>query len=72
MFLADKLHKTPANKNINYWSPLSCLVEEREEDDDKPPITEHICLATTGESTSKLKNKIAEKWKQKIENRHGI
>ena len=35
MILADKLEKTPANKNINYWSPLSCLVEEQEEDDDE-------------------------------------
>ena len=72
MILADKLEKTPATKNINYWSPLSCLVEEQKEEHDKPPIPEHICSVTTEASTQKTKNKIAEKWKRKIENRHGI
>ena len=72
MFLADKLQKTPANKNINYWSPLSCLVEEQEDDDVEPPITEQIFSVTTEESTQKSNNKIAEKWKRKLKNRHGI
>jgi len=72
MILADKLVNTPANKNINYWSPLSCLVEEQEDDDVEPPITEQIFSVTTEESKQKPKNKIAEKWKRKLKNRHGI
>ncbi len=64
MIVADNLAKTNANKNINYWSPLSCLVEEQEDDDVEPPITEQIFSVTTEESTEKSNNKIAEKWKR--------
>ena len=72
MNVADNLVKTPANKIINYWSPLSCLVEEQEDEDVELPITEQIFSVTTEESTQKSNNKIAEKWKRKIVNRHGI
>ena len=73
MILADNLVKTSANNKLNYWSPLACLVEEQEEeDDDEPPNAEHMCAVTTDDSKPKAKNKIAEKWKRKIENRHGI
>jgi hypothetical protein len=27
--------KTSANKNRNYWSPLSCLVKEQEDNEDE-------------------------------------
>ena len=67
MTLADNLVKTSANNKFNYWSPLACLVEEQEElDDEEPPNTEHMCSVTTDNSKPKVKNKISEKWKQKL------
>ena len=61
--VADKLVKPPANKKNNYWSPLSCLVEEQVEEDDEPPSNEHMFSVMTDDSKPKVKNKIAEKWK---------
>ncbi len=63
----DNLVKTTANKNRNYWSLLSCLVKEQEEED-----TNHLLLISSDMTRPKVKNKIAEKWKQKIANRTGI
>jgi len=61
------------NKKINYWSPLSCLVEEQEEADDAEHYpTEHLFSILTEESKPKSKHKITEKWKQKMSNRSGI
>jgi hypothetical protein len=65
--VADNLVKTTANKNRNYWSLLSCLVEEQEEED-----TNHLLSISLVMTRPKVKNKIAEKWKQKIANRTGI
>ncbi len=65
--VANNLVKTTANKNGNYWSPLSCLVEEQEEED-----TDHLLSISSDMTRQKVKNKIAEKWKQKIANRTGI
>jgi hypothetical protein len=65
--VADNLVKTTANKNRNFWSPLSCLVKEQEEED-----TKHLLSISSDMTRSKVKNKIAEKWKQKIANRTGI
>jgi hypothetical protein len=31
--LAGNFVKTSANKNRNYWSPLSCLVKEQEDNE---------------------------------------
>jgi hypothetical protein len=65
--VAVNLVKTTASKNRNYWSPLSCLVEEQEEE-----VTKHLLLISPNTTRPKVKNKIAEKWKQKIANRTGI
>jgi hypothetical protein len=65
--VADNLVKTTANKNRNYWSLLSCLVEEQEEED-----TNHLLSISLVMTRPNVKNKIAEKWKQKIANRTGI
>jgi hypothetical protein len=64
ILVAVNIVKTPANIKINYWSPLSCLVEEQEEDDDAEhnPV-EHLFLISTEESKPKSKNKITEKWR---------
>jgi hypothetical protein len=64
--------KTTVNKNRNYWSRLSCLVEEQEEEDVKQTVAEHLLLITLVMTRPKEKNKITEKWKQKIANRTGI
>jgi hypothetical protein len=70
--VADNLEKKPANKNINYWSPLSCLVEEQEDDDVEHTSAKHLLSAVTDFQPSKLQNKIAAKWKRKIRNRSRI
>jgi hypothetical protein len=33
--VAGNLVKTSANKNRNYWCPLSCLVKEQEDNEDE-------------------------------------
>jgi hypothetical protein len=53
--VADDLVKTTANKNRNYWSPLSCLVEEQADEE-----TEHLLLISLDMTRPKVKNKIAE------------
>ena len=52
--------------NTNYWSPLSCPVDEQNEDDDDLESNQQILSIIT---TAKSKNKTAEKWKRRIENR---
>ncbi len=70
--VADNLVKTTANKNRNYWSLVSCLVEEQEEEEAKQTVAEHLLLISSDMTRPKVKTKIAEKWKQKIANRTGI
>ncbi len=65
--VADNLVKTTANKNRNYWSLLSCLVKEQEKED-----TMHLLSISSDMTRPKVKNKIAEKWKQTIANCTGI
>jgi hypothetical protein len=60
------------NKLTNYWSPLSCLVKEHEEEDAELVIAEHLLSILTAILKPKVRNKIAEKWKQKVANRSGI
>ncbi len=70
--VADYLVQTPANKNNNYWSPLSCLVEEQEDDNVEHTSAKHLLSAVTDFQPSKFQNKIAAKWKRKIRNQSGI
>jgi hypothetical protein len=70
--LEDKLVKLPANKNTNYWSPLSCLVKEQEEEDSLHTGLEHLMLVTTDHPPPPKQNKTATKWKQKIASSSGI
>jgi hypothetical protein len=68
---AAKLVNTPANLS-NYWSPLSCLVEaqeeneNKEEQEEKPTNVEIILSAQAGNSNL---NKVAAHWARKIANR---
>jgi hypothetical protein len=70
--LADNLEKTPANRNDNYWSPLSCLVKEQEDNNVEHTSAKHLSSVVTDFQSSKLQNKIAAKWKQKIRNQSSI
>jgi hypothetical protein len=70
--VVDNLVKTPANKNNNYWSLLSCLVKEQEDNNTEYTCTKHPLSAVTDFQPSKLQNNIAAKWKWKIINRSGI
>jgi hypothetical protein len=70
--VAENLVKTPTNGNINYWSPLSCLVEEQEDEEVEHTRAKHFLSAVTDFQPSKLQNKIAAKWKRKIRNRSSI
>jgi hypothetical protein len=45
--VADILVKTPANKNNNYWSLLSCLVEEQEGKEVEHTSADHLLSAET-------------------------
>jgi hypothetical protein len=58
--VADNLVKTTANKNGNYWSLLSCLVKEQEEED-----TDHLLSISSDMTRPKVKNKIAENGSEK-------
>jgi hypothetical protein len=69
VLIADKLVKTSATTNNNYWSPLACQVEEQDKPDDDQKKVEQIAILVPA---TKPKNKIKEKWKQKISNRTGI
>jgi hypothetical protein len=53
--------QTPANKLDNYWSPLSYLVKEQEEEDAEHVIAEHLLSISTAILKPKVRNKIAEK-----------
>jgi hypothetical protein len=70
--VADSLVKNPVNKNNNYWSPLFCLVEEREDNNIEHTSAEHLLSAVTDFQPLKLQNKIAAKWKRKIRNQSSI
>jgi hypothetical protein len=63
-----------ANKNDNYWSPLSCLVKEQEDKEVEHTSANHLLsvAVVTDFQPSKLQNKIAAKWKRKLKNRSGI
>jgi hypothetical protein len=69
LVVADKLVKTFATTNDNYWSPLACLVEEQDKPNEDQKKVEQITILVP---PTKPKNKIKEKWKQKISNRTGI
>jgi hypothetical protein len=69
--VADNLVKIPADKNNNYWSPLSCLVKEQEDNNIEHTSAKHLLSAVTDFQPSKLQNKIAAKWKQKKRNQSG-
>jgi hypothetical protein len=70
--VADNVVKIPANKNNNYWSLLSCLVEEQEDEEVEDTSADHLLSAVTDFQSSKLQNKIAAKWKRKLRNRSSI
>jgi hypothetical protein len=58
--VADKIVQSPANKLDNYWSPLSCLVKEQEEEDAEHVIADHLLLILTAILKPKVINKISE------------
>jgi hypothetical protein len=64
--------KTPANKNNNYWSLLSCLVKEQEDEEVEHTSADHYLSAVTDFQPSMLQNKMAAKWKRKLKNRSDI
>jgi hypothetical protein len=70
--VADNLVKPPANDNDNYWSPLSCLVEEQEDENVAHMSADHLLTAVTNVQPSKLQNKIVAKWNRKLKNRSSI
>jgi hypothetical protein len=73
--VAGNFVKTSANKNRNYWSPLSCLVEEQEDNEDKDnetQMTNQLLAIKAIPQNQTTKNKITKKWKQKVANRSGI
>jgi hypothetical protein len=73
--VAGNFVKTSANKNRNYWSPLSCLVKEQEdnEDEDDGTQTNNQLLAIKAILQNQTtKNKITTKWKQEVANQSGI
>ena len=70
--VADKLENTSATLSNNYWSPLACLVKEKEEKYDILLHVDHLLSITTDMSKPTVTNKTSEKWKQKIANRSGI
>ncbi len=69
MVVAGELVKTSATTNDDYWSPLACLVKEQDKPSDNQTKVEQIAILVPA---TKPKNKIKEKWKQKISNRTGI
>ncbi len=70
--VVDNLVRTPAKKNNNYWSPLSCLVEEKEDKEVEHTNANHLLSAVTVLQSPRLQNTIAAKWKRKLKNRSGI
>jgi hypothetical protein len=59
--VADNLVKNPANKNNNYWPPLSCLVKEQEDKEVEQMSANQLLSAVTDFQASKFQNKIAAK-----------
>ena len=45
--VTDKLVNTSATQHNNYWSPLACLVDEQEENDDDHLHVDHLLAITT-------------------------
>jgi hypothetical protein len=73
--VAGNFVKTSANKNRNYWSPLSCLVEEQEDNEDKDDgtqTTDQLLAIKVIPQNQMTKNKITKKWKQKVASQSGI
>jgi hypothetical protein len=73
--VASNLVKTSANKNRNFWSPLSCLVKEQENNEDKDDETQttnQLLAIKAIPQNQTTKNKITKKWKQKVANRSVI
>jgi hypothetical protein len=80
--VADKLVNNPAITHRNYWSPLACLVEEQEDNDNDHLLSmrteighlnvDHFLSITTDTSKPTTQNKIAEKMEEKNshQNRH--
>jgi hypothetical protein len=58
LVVADKLVKTSATTNDNYWSLLACLVEEQDEPNDNQMKVEQIAILVPA---TKPKNNIKEK-----------
>jgi hypothetical protein len=68
MVVAAKLDHHPAYNHLNYWSPLACLVDEQEtEENSHPPQIERIAAMSTAAPSCPQK-KIAAKWAQKKSN----
>jgi hypothetical protein len=55
--VADNLVKTTAIKNRNYWSLLSCLVKEQEEEDAEQTLAEHLLSISLVKTRPKVKKK---------------
>ena len=53
--------------NSNYWSPLTCLVEEQEEPQSDSHTNIERALSAVGNGSSP--NKVAAHWAQKLHNR---
>ncbi len=73
--VAGNFVKTSASKNRNHWSPLSCLVEEQEDnedEDDGTQTTNQLLAIKAIPQNQTTKNKITKKWTQKVANRSGI
>ncbi len=70
--VAENLVKFSENKYNNYWSPLSCLVEDQEEKEVEHTSADHLLSAVADFWPLKMQNKIAVKWKRKIRNRSVI
>jgi hypothetical protein len=68
MVLENKLDQHPSYNHLNYWSPLACIVDEQEiEENSPPPQIERIAaMSTTAPSCPQYK--IATKWARQISN----
>jgi hypothetical protein len=59
--VADNLVKTPANETNNYWSLLSCLVKEQEDEEVEHMSANHLLSAVADLQSPKMLKKIAAK-----------
>jgi hypothetical protein len=55
--VAVNLVITTANKIRNYWSLLSCLVEEQEEEDAEQTVAKHLLSISLVKTRLKVKTK---------------